>query len=88
MDKHCKGCFYQTFDDKKIEWAFCHYKNIIEECKSKMNPDVDLPNMNEYLKKTLKTMSKNSIPSCMFVQTCFDGNCPFYNKVNKDGGAK
>ena len=83
MDKHCKGCFYQVFkDDTRKIWGFCGYKDIIKECKFKMNPDVDLPNMNIYLKKRLKEMSnvKDSVPSCMFVQTCFDGKCPYYRK--------
>lgn len=83
MDKYCRGCFYQVFrDDSKQIWGFCGYKDIIKECKSKMNSDVDLPNMNDYLKKRLKEMSnvKDSVPSCMFVQTCFDGKCPYYRK--------
>ena len=78
MDRYCKGCLYQILDDDKCKWAFCGYKNIIEECKFKMNPDVDLPRMNDFLRKELKTMPKDSILSCMFVQTCFDGKCPYY----------
>lgn len=84
MDKHCKGCFYQIFMNNQSEWAFCGYKNIIEECKSKMNPDVELPYMNEYLRKTLKTMPKDSVLSCMFVQTCFDGKCPFKEEIKEE----
>lgn len=81
MDKHCKGCFYQVFkDDTRKIWGFCGYKDIIKECQSKMNPDVDLPNMNGYVKKQLTEMSKikDSTPPCMFIQTCFGGKCPFY----------
>ena len=82
MDKHCKGCFHQVFqvDDTRKIWGFCGYRDVLKECKSKMNPDIGLPNMNDYLEKQLKEMSnvKDSVPSCLFVQTCFDGKCPFY----------
>lgn len=84
MDKCCKGCFYQVFADNDLRksWGYCGYPDIVEECKSNMNPDVDLPNMNAYLKGVFKHMPKDAVLSCMLVQTCFDGKCQHYEKTD------
>ncbi len=75
MDKHCKGCIYQFFldNDKYKSWGFCTIPNIIQKCLNEMtNCDAK-----EYLVKELKKIKKNMIPSCMFVQSCFEGECPY-----------
>ena len=79
MDRYCADCLYRNFqeDDKHKLWGFCTYDNIVEECRTRMNP-AD-PNQEDYLDKTLRIiLAENSIPLCQFVQSCFDGKCPFY----------
>ena len=77
MNKHCKGCIHQYFtdNDKYKSWGFCTIPNIKEKCLNEMtNCD-----NKEYLVKELKRMTRenNTIPSCMFVQSCFEGECVY-----------
>ena len=83
MDKHCKDCKYRVFkkDDTNDRWGFCKNPNIpkgkdIPKVKSKPVAADDYPNV------VLSKLPNDTIPSCMVVQSFYDGNCPWRNTVD------
>lgn len=82
MDRYCKGCYYIHFERKDGDktCGFCGYRGIIELCKKNyVNQGCDFE---EYFKSSLKRFKgvKDLIPSCQLVQTCLEGNCPYYTR--------
>jgi hypothetical protein len=64
MHKKCIGCKSRT----NTEWGFCLNENTYEDTK-------------EYASKhAINPMYKNDIPSCLLVQSTYDGKCPLYMK--------
>ena len=77
MNKHCKGCIHQVFkdNDKYKSWGFCTIPNVMQKC---LNDMTNCDNEEKYFVKELKqAIRENAVPSCMFVQSCFEGECPY-----------
>ena len=67
MDKYCDKCHYKAYrkDDTYKSWGFC-MKNGIRNL-------INSPNK----KGMVYNIKRGNIPSCMVVQTYYDGKCPF-----------
>ena len=84
MDRYCKGCVYQTFEDTK-NWGFCSCSEVPKGKQVKLNPhrNKEFDISDNYPTIALSKMRENSIPSCMLVQSFYDGNCPWFCRKDR-----
>lgn len=84
MDKKCKGCKYRVFhqDDTYTRWGFCACRDI-PKGENITKSVFGLVCADDYSRDVLSKLHEDEIPSCMIVQSFYDGNCPYYESDKK-----
>ena len=79
MEKHCKNCIYRVFtkNDRFKTYGFCLNSNV--SCA-----EYKITNfIYGLVSKTEIKIPKDSLPACLYVQTYYEGNCPYYESKSK-----
>lgn len=98
MDRYCRGCKYQGFEenDKNEIWGFCVSKEaeprkVAAEWENYIHRDA----IKFGYQKKKKTIEENKVPSCQLVQAGYNElygkHCPYFEKekvLNKEEVAK
>ena len=87
MDRYCKDCIYKRYEDgnTRHDWGFCTCTEIPKGEQVKLNPyrDKQFDHSDNYPAVLLSRMKPDTVPSCMIVQSFYEGDCPWYCNTYK-----